>query len=38
MSELFELYECYEIEEINELDSSKNRQEAIHKLRRKATG
>ena len=38
VSELFELYEHYEIEEISELDSSKNRQESIHKLRRKTSG
>ena len=35
VGELFELYECYEIEEINEIESSKNKQEVVHKLRRK---
>jgi len=35
VTELFELYVCYDIEEISEADSSKNRQESVHKLRRK---
>ncbi|MBI4776710.1 MAG: hypothetical protein HY788_21450 [Deltaproteobacteria bacterium] len=35
VGELFELYERYDIEETNEMDSSKNRQQAIQKLRRK---
>jgi len=35
VTELFELYEHYDIQESNDTDSSKNKQDAIHKLTRK---